>query len=365
MNSAAPQKVIEQMAPSLGEEEKQAVSDYLASGGWLTEFEKTTEFERRIAEFTGAKHAIVVSSGTAALFCMVSACGLGPGDEVLIPDLTMVATANAVQLAGARPVFVDIDPETLCIDLQAAERAITPHTRAMILVSLNGRSPDMDAAGDLCDRRRLIFLEDAAQSLGSRYRGRHLGTCGTAGILSFSPLKIITTGQGGAVLTDDDEIAQRVRRFKDFGREKGGIDVHTSMGYNFKFTDVQAVIGIEQIRKLSVRLARKKEIFRRYREELEAVVEFLPTDLNEVAPWFIDVYLDDRDQLATALRDCGIKTRAVYPPVHAQPAYAMPGSFPASESASTRGLWLPSSVTLADDEIHQISSQVRSFLRSK
>jgi perosamine synthetase len=178
-------------------------------------------------------------------------------------------------------------------------------------------------------------------------------------------LKIITTGQGGAVLTDDDEVARKIRCFKDFGRDKGGIDVHASMGYNFKFTDLQAVIGIEQMKKLPARLARKKEIFRRYREELQGVVEFVPTDLNEVAPWFIDVYLDDRDQLATALRDSGIKTRAVYPPDHAQPAYAMPSSFPATESASERGLWLPSSVTLTDDEIHQISSQIRCFLRSK
>lgn len=365
MKATSPQKIIEQMAPAIGEEERRAVADYLASGGWLTEFEKTAEFERRIAEFTGAKNAVVVSSGTAALISMVSACGIGPGDEVLVPDLTMIATANAVLLAGARPVFVDIDPETLCIDLQAAERAITPHTRGLIVVSLNGRSPDMAAARDLCDRRRILFLEDAAQSFGSLHKGRHLGTFGSAGVLSFSPLKVITTGQGGAVLTDDDDLAARVRRFKDFGRQSGGTDVHESIGYNFKFTDLQAVIGIEQMKKLPARLARKKQMFALYREQLGDVAEFVVTDLEEVSPWFMDVLLDRRDAVAARLRTGGIKTRPLYPPVHSQPAYAAPGSFPGTEEASRRGLWLPSSVTLTDDEVRQISSHISDFLRSK
>jgi perosamine synthetase len=219
----------------------------------------------------------------------------------------------------------------------------------------------MDAARELCDHRKLILLEDAAQSLGSFRRGRHLGTFGTAGILSFSPLKIITTGQGGAVLTDDDDVAAKVRRFKDFGRARGGVDVHPSIGYNFKFTDLQAVIGIEQMKKLPARIARKKEIFSLYRKSLADVAEFIATDLAEVAPWFIDILVDRRDELSNALRSGGIKTRAFYPPVHAQPAYGLRDSFPVTQQASARGLWLPSSTSLDDRDVRYVCNEILRF----
>ena len=363
MKSVVPQRAIEQMAPSLGEEEKRAVAAYLESGGWLTEFEKTAEFERMIADFTGAKYAVVVNSGTSALYCMMVACGVKAGDEVIVPDFTMIATANAVLLAGARPVLVDVDRSALCIDVDAAERAITPRTRAIVAVSLNGRSPDMGRLQSLCAKHRLLLLEDAAQSLGSCRGGKHLGTFGDAGVLSFSPLKVVTTGQGGAVITDDPEIAAKARRVKDFGRDKGGVDFHPSIGFNFKFTDLQAVIGIEQMKKLPARLRRKKEMFALYREELRGVaeVEFVDTNLQDVAPWFIDVLLDRRDELASYLRDQGAKTRPFYPAIHAQPAYGVAGDFPETARAAARGLWLPSSAFLTDDEVRTVTRLIRKF----
>jgi len=168
-------KHINQVEPWIGEEEKQALIEYMDSGGWLTEYRKTREFETMIAEYVGARYCAVLCNGTVTLFTALMALGIGPGDEVIVPDFTMIASANAVVLAGATPVFVDIDRATLCLDLDLAERAITPRTKAIMLVSLNGRAPDMDRAVALADQHGLFLVEDAAQSLGSRWRGKHLG----------------------------------------------------------------------------------------------------------------------------------------------------------------------------------------------
>jgi len=361
MTSVFKQKAIEQMAPWLGEEEKRAVAEYLDSGGWLIEFQKTLEFEQLIANYVGSQHAVVVSSGTTALFTALACCGIGPGDEVIVPDFTMIATANAVLLTGAKPVLVDISPANLCLDFEVAERAITKRTRAILLVSLNGRAPDMQRAMAFARDHSLMLIEDAAQSLGSLHQGKHLGTFGVCGILSFSPLKIITTGQGGAVVTDDPEIAARARRLKDFGRSSGGTDYHESVGYNFKLTDLQAVIGIEQMKKLEWRVRRKKVMFALYRSEIEGVpgVQFPDTDLSDVTPWFIDILVENREALGRHLAHCGIKTRPFYPPVHSQPAYGLPGRYPVTEDVASRGLWLPSATFLTEDDLHHICRIIR------
>jgi perosamine synthetase len=360
MNNRDP---IEQMAPWFGDEEAAAAAEYIRAGGWMTEFRKTQELEQMIAGYVGCRHAVMVTSGTAALFCALTACGIGPGDEVLVPDITMIATANAVLLAGGKPVFVDISPIDWCMDLEAAERATNSRTKAMLLVSLNGRAPVMSRVLAFTARHSLKLIEDAAQSFGSFQGGKHLGTFGDAGIFSFSPLKIITTGQGGAVVTDDAETARRVRQFKDFGRAKGGQDHHDFIGYNFKFTDLQAVIGIEQMKKLPHRVERKKAMFEQYRSELAGVagLHFLATDLSETTPWFMDILADRRDALQVHLNNAGIKSRPFYPPVHSQPPYRAPGTFPVTEDVAARGLWLPSSAFLAGSDVRRVCEAVRDF----
>lgn len=359
-------KRIEQMAPWIDEQEATAAAAYLSSGAWLTEFRKTAEWEQQIADYTGSHYAVMVSSGTTALFCALKSCGIGPGDEVLVPDLTMIATANAVLLAGARPVFVDIEAATLCMDLEAAASALGERTRALLLVSLNGRTPDMQAVIEFARSHSLVLIEDAAQSLGSLHRGRHVGTFGAAGVLSFSPMKIITTGQGGAVLTDDAQVAATARRCKDFGRDQGGADFHESIGYNFKFTDLQAVVGLEQMKKLGGRVQRKKDMFALYRARLGEIpgIRFVDTDLSNTTPWFIDILVDQRDALIEHLKRQGIGTRPFYPPLHSQPAYGRPGPFPVTEDVAARGLWLPSSAFLTDAEIHMVCDRVRDFYGS-
>jgi len=182
---------IPQMQPWIGEEEKKAVVEYLDSGGWLTEFTRTRDLEQALAAYVGARHVAMVANGTVSLFAALAALGVGAGHEVLVPDLTMIASANTVLLAGATPVFVDVEPATLCLDLEQAERLITERTKAIMLVSFNGRAPDMERAVALARRHRLFLVEDAAQALGSRWRGRHLGTFGDIGSFSFSSPKVI------------------------------------------------------------------------------------------------------------------------------------------------------------------------------
>lgn len=351
------------MAPSFDHAEAQALYDYMRTGGWVTEFKKTREFEEEISRFTGAKHVVVVTSGTAALSMALLVVGVEPGDEVIVPDLTMIATANCAKLIGANPVFVDVEPRSLCLDLSLIEKHLSSRTKAVIHVSFNGRTNDLMELKRFCAAHQLFLIEDAAQSLGSYMGDQHLGTIGDIGIFSFSAPKIITTGQGGAVVTQNDALAARLRKMKDFGRLQGGSDIHDSIGFNFKFTDIQAVVGLEQMKKLKSRIARKKEIFGFYRELLSKVtaVELVATDLNQTAPWFMDIAVEDRDGLIAYLKQHQIGSRPVYPPIHSQKAYQLQGEFPVAEKSARRLLWLPSSIQLTDEDIARVCDTIQAY----
>ena len=363
-------KRINQIEPWIGEEEKRAMMEYLNSGGWLTEFEKTREFERMIADYVGSKYACAVNNGTISLIIALLALGIGHGGEVIVPDFTMIATANAVTLVGAKPILVDIDPTNLCLDLEKTEEAITPRTKAIMYVSLNGRCHDMGKIVALARKYNLYLIEDAAQSLGSRYKGKHLGTFGEIGSFSFSFPKIITTGQGGALVTDNEELFRKISMIKDFGRPRSGVDYHEIIGLNSKFTDLQAVIGIEQMKKLEWRVKRKKEIYKLYRELLEDIeqIKFIDTNLEDCAPWFIDILIEGdgiRDDLASFLKERGIiGTRPFYPTIHTQPPYAhIKGDFQNSEHMSRRGLWLPSSSFLTNEDIEWVCDCIEEYFK--
>jgi perosamine synthetase len=357
---------IMQMQPFFGEEEKRAVCEYMDEGGFITEFRRTELFEQMIAEYTGAKHCVVVNNGTISLTLAAIASGVEAGDEVIVPNYTMIATPNSVRIFGAVPVFVDVEPDTLCLDLTKVEAAITPRTKAVILVSANGRYPatGITAFESLCSRRGLVLLEDAAQSLGSLYPDdRHIGRAGLIGSFSFSAPKIISTGQGGALITDSDDMARKLRRLKDFGRSGGGNDVHDSVGYNFKFTELQACVGIEQMKKLPQRVQRKRDIWRRYRDGLRGVpgVRLFDHDLAHTSPWFMDSLVDDREGLIAHLKAERIGTRVMYPPINRQQAYQVPGDHVVSDRVGRHGLWLPSAVQLTDADIDRICEAIRAF----
>jgi perosamine synthetase len=358
-------KRINQMEPWIGEEEKKAVVEYLESGGWLTEFKRTRDFEEIIANYVGSKYASAVCNGTVSLAIALMALNLENDDEVIVPDLTMIASANAVILAGAKPVLADINRTNLCLDLDKVEENINEKTKAIMYVSFNGRCSDMEKFIALARRHNLFVIEDAAQSLGSRYRGKHLGTFGDFGSFSFSHPKIITTGQGGALVTDNEELYRQVLLLKDFGRPKSGVDYHTVIGYNFKFTDLGAVIGIEQMKKLNWRVKRKKEMYKLYHDLLQKIpqIELIETNLLDTTPWFFDILVKEkRAELAHYLKMKGIDTRTFYPPIHTQPPYSLVKSdFTNSEYVSKRGLWLPSSSFLTNEDVERICSEIRKY----
>lgn len=357
---------IMQMRPWFGEEEKKAICDYMDEDGFITEFKRTEEFENMIAEYTGAKHCIVVNNGTISLTLAAMAVGVESGDEVIVPNYTMIATPNSVKMFGANPIFVDVEPETLCFDIEKVKNAITPKTKAIMLVSANGRYPKsgIKAFENLCKEKNIILIEDSAQSLGSFYPdGRHMGSVGKVGSFSFSAPKVISTGQGGAIITNDDKIAKKLRKLKDFGRTGGGNDVHDEIGYNFKFTELQACIGIEQMKKLNWRVKRKKEILKLYQELLKNVneVKFFAQDTSCTTPWFIDIIVEKREELQNFLKDNNIGTRVMYPPINKQKAYNISGEHKVSNMVGDKGLWLPSPGQLTNNEINYICKKIREF----
>ena len=359
-----------QMKPFFGKEEKKAITDYMDEGGFLTEFTRTKKFEEMIAEFTGAKHCIVVNNGTISLTLASLVLGIKYGDEVIVPNYTMVATPNSVKIFGAKPVFVDVDPQSLCLDIEKVKKAITKKTKAIILVSSNGRYPlsGIDAFESLCDEKGIHLIEDAAQSLGSFFPdGRHIGRAGVIGSFSFSAPKIISTGQGGALITDDDELAKQLRKMKDFGRTTGGNDIHDTIGFNFKFTELQACIGIDQMKKLNSRIERKKEIYDIYNNLLKNTkdIKLFKNDNSTTAPWFIDCIAEKRNLLMKYLESKNIGSRVMYPPLNDQKAYNEKGDYPVSKSVGEKGLWLPSYVQISNDEIIYICKNINSFYEKK
>lgn len=357
-------------APKVGNREYALVRDVLASD-YLNEGEITTRFEREIAALTGATHAVATTSGTSALFLALAAAGVGHGDEVIVPDLTFIASANAVRLTGAAVVLVDVDRATLNMSSEALERAITPRTRAIMPVHVSGRAADLAAIGAIAHAHGLPIVEDAAEALTSRYGGKSLGTIGLAGCLSFSPNKTITTGQGGMVLTDDDAVHGRLRELKDHGRPvrgTGGDDVHHSVGYNFKLTNLQAAVGLGQLTYLRERLDRQKRNYEIYARGLAGLdgVRLPGFDIaGGEMPLWTDAIVERRDELDRYLDARGMGCRRFWFPLHTQAPYRQPDDrFPGAMWAAPRALWLPSAFTLTDRDVERVVAAVREFLKS-
>lgn len=357
------------MAPHFDEAEGRALFDFMKYNRW--DLPSVHELEKTLANFTGARYGIFSANGTVTLTLALLALDIKPGDEVLVPASTMIATANACALVGVRPVLVDIEAQTLCMDLKRAEETITPKTKAMMYVPLNGRSGNMDEVVEFAKSHNLFLIEDAAQALGCYWKGdrpnkKHLGTFGDAGSFSFSLFKIITTGQGGALITDNEELQKKINLLKNFGQTSN--DIHDYPGWNFKFSNILAVVGLEQFKKLVERIRRKKEIYKYYHDRLSQIqdIEFIPTDLEITTPWFIDVFIEDRSELAEFLKSKGIGTRNFYPAINTQKIYReeyASKSFPVAERYGQRGLWLPSFVHITNDELEYVTDAVASYFK--
>jgi len=353
--------------PQVGGDEAAGLQAVLESN-FLNDGPVTARFEEELGALVGAKYVVTSTSGTTALFLALAAAGVGHGDEVIVPDVTFIASANAVTLTGATPVLVDVDPGTMCICPEAAERAVTSRTKAIMPVHVSGRPADMRAIVELAKRRGLVVVEDAAEGLLSKSGGRCLGTIGNAGCFSFSPNKTITTGQGGAVVTDDEQLFVRMRELKDQGRPArgtGGADTHVSLGFNFKFTNLQAAVGLAQLKRLPERIERLRRLYEIYADRLAGVdeVEVLPFDLaGGGCPQWVDVFAERRDALDDHLRRHGMGCRKFWFPLHTQAPYLRPDAeFPVSTRSVPRALWLPSAFTIRDEECVEVCERIREF----
>jgi perosamine synthetase len=372
MSNATPTQspLIVQIEPWVDEAELRELKRVIDST-FLVEHDLTREFESMTARLAQSRHAMAVCNGSMALFVCLKALGIGPGDEVIVPDLTFVATANAVILAGATPVLCEIREDTFCLDAGRAEKLVTANTRALLPVHLYGQSADMEQVMALARRHNLKVIEDAAEGVGVTFAGRHVGTFGDMGILSYYGNKTITCGEGGMVLTDNDDLAQAAYRLKNYGRDRKGTFIHESIGFNFSFTDLQAAIGVAQMKKMPAIVRRKREIHDRYVDELRGLAGLRPVSIDprcQPVFWFTSFLCEAPDMLSAFLRRYNIQTRRFFCPLHLQPCYAdrkhvrIPDEdFRVSERIYRQGISLPSAYSLTVEDQAFVIETIQRF----
>lgn len=346
--------------PDVGELELAAVAEVLASGR-LTMGPRVQAFEEALAHAVGTAHAVAVSSGTAALHLALLALGIGPGDEVVVPAYTFPATANAVELCGGRAVLVDVDPDTFNVDPAEVARAVSARTRAVVAVHLFGRPVDWEALQTAVPQE-VPLVEDAAGALGARYRGRPCGALGLLGCLSFHPRKIVTTGEGGAVTTDEDELAATIRSLRHHGLASGPAPDIPRPGLNYRLPDVLCALGLPQLERLEELLAARERVAGWYAERLEHLVLTPTAAEGDRHGWqAYVVQLDRRDEALAGLRAEGIEAQIGTYAVNRLTAYRDRGAFPGADRAFARALALPFAATLTEDEVDRVSAALRRF----
>jgi perosamine synthetase len=344
--------------PDVGEAELAAIADVVATGQ-LTMGPKVEEFERAIAEAVGTAHAAVVSSGTAALHVALLALEVGPDDEVIVPAYTFPATANVVELCGAKTVLVDVDPDTFNVDVAAVAAAVTPRTRVVIAVHLFGRPVEWEALQTAIPQE-VVLLEDAAGALGASYRGTPCGALGVAGCLSFHPRKIVTTGEGGAVTTDEATLDAAVRRFRHHGwRTLGDMP---APGFNYRLPDLLCALGVPQLARLEELLAARERVAGWYSERLEHHVLTPGCADGDRHGWqAYVVQLDRRDEALAALRAAGIEAQIGTWALHRLEPYRAQGAFPGADRAFERALALPFATTTTEQEVERVADALTSL----
>ncbi len=358
-------------APWLSENVRRYVLDCVDSG-WISSLgHYVGRFERDFAAFCEARHAVATSNGTTALHLCLVTLGIGPGDEVLVPDLTFVSTANVVRYTGATPVLVDANPRTWGMDPVAARAKITPRTRAMIPVHLYGHPVDMDPLLALAAAHGLDIVEDAAEAHGARYRGRRVGALGRIGAFSFYGNKIITTGEGGMVVTNDPALADRAAFLRDHAMDPRRRYYHPEIGFNYRMTNIQAAIGCAQIEQADAILARRKEIAAAYEIGLAGISGLTRPPAEPWAEnvyWMYSVQVEpafgaDRDAVRAGLRERGVDSRPFFVPLHELPPYRQDAPFPVASALAAKGINLPSGTGLLPDEIDTVCKALRELAR--
>jgi perosamine synthetase len=371
--------------PDITEKEIEAVCSVLRSPN-LSLGPKLTEFENAFSQYIGTKRAVAVNSGTSGLFLCMSALGLGQGDEVITTPFTFIASATVIMMAGAKPVFVDIEPESLNIDAAKIESAITNKTKAILPVEVFGNPAGMDKVHEVAEKHGLIVIEDCCEALGSALNGKKTGTFGKMSVFAFYPNKQITTGEGGMIMTDDDNLADMCVSLRNQGRGTGqaspsrregdGWLAHERLGYNFRLSDINCVLGIVQLSRIEEIKAKRKQVAKWYQEMLSTDDRLtVPTEPNGCdMSWFVFVVRlaetftqQERDGILQDMNDKGIQVSNYFPPVHLQPFMAKQlghkkGDFPITESVCERTIALPFYNNLTKDEVAIVCKTLKAIL---
>ncbi|WP_082016792.1 DegT/DnrJ/EryC1/StrS family aminotransferase [Cupriavidus sp. IDO] len=364
--------------PSITEKEIAYVTDAVANAWYANANVYNDRFERAFAEYHGVRHAVSLPSCTSALHLSLLALGIGPGDEVIVPDCTWIASAAPVSYVGATPVFADIDPDNWCLSPQSFAACITPRTKAVIAVDLYGNMPDYSALAEIAGRHGIAIIEDAAEAAGSRYRGRAAGTLGVTGTFSFHGSKTLTTGEGGMLITDDEAIYRRVMVLRDHGRRPGDtMFQNAEVGYKYKMSSLQAALGLAQIERIDALVERKREIFGWYREELgdcDGIVLNHEARAVHNSYWMVTVILPERlggkAGVIRALSEQGIDSRPFFSPLSSLDAYSATPMARAARARNTvsyavgaHGVNLPSGLNLECADVARVGAAVRAMLR--
>jgi perosamine synthetase len=363
--------------PFLGKEELANVSDCLKSGWISSRGSYIKSFEEGFAKFCGVSYGISTTSGTTALHLALATLGIGKGDEVIMPTFTMIATAYAVLYTGARPIFIDSEARTWNMDSCRIKKALTPRTKAIIPVHIYGHPVDMDPVISLAKKHKLFIIEDAAQAHGAEYKGKKCGSLGDIACFSFYANKIITTGEGGMVVTNNKRLAQRAQLLKDLAHSSKKRFLHTHLGFNYRMTNMQAGVGLAQLKKIDYFLKKKQQMAKLYAENLGDIKGLrFPHEENwaKNVYWMYAVLVEDsfgieRDAFMAELAKRGIETRAFFVPMHQQPVIkriAPPNKkdrFPIAEDISKKGLYLPSGLALGEDDLLYVCKTIRKISR--
>lgn len=359
--------------PTITQKEIDYITD-AAKSGWVSSLgDYINNFEKQFAAYCGCRYAVSTSNGTTALHLALTALGIKPGDEVIIPDLTFIATANAVKYTGAEVITVDIDEDTLCISPAAIEQALSPKTKAIIPVHLYGHPANMAEINAIASKHNLFVVEDAAEAHGAECNGSKVGSLGHVGVFSFYGNKIITTGEGGMLTTNDENLYQRMAYLRDHAMSKTKRYWHTEVGFNYRMTNLQAALGLAQLERIEEILAKKKTIFEWYQAGLKSINGIR---LNQQAPWAKNVYWliclevdgyseSQREALMNQLKLNNIDSRPYFYPVSDMPMYASARqgvATPASHAVYQRGINLPSFVDISKEQVDYVCTQVTNLI---
>ena len=355
--------------PFIGEEERKYAAEAVASTWISAKGEFLDRFEREFPRFVGSRHGIATCNGTAAIHLALAALGIGPGDEVIVPTFTYVASVNAITYTGATPVFVDSEPDYWNLDPELIEAAVTERTKAIEVVHLYGHPADMDPVLEVARRHGLAVVEDAAEAHGAEYKGRRVGSLGDIASFSFFGNKIITTGEGGMLVTGDEELAARCRHLRGQGVSPTRTYWHDVIGFNYRMTNLAAAIGVAQLERVNDVLASKRRVAELYRARLEGVSGLTCQKEASWASsvwWMICILVDPqvRDGLMSHLAEHGVETRPFFYPAHELPIYPRSQRFPVAELLGASGINLPSYPELTEDEIDTVCGLVADYLGS-